>query len=90
MSKKDDLLKKLCRKPSPKNFTTRELDALMRLCDCEKFSGARGSGIGFVHNKTLKILQFDQPHPGNELYQYQIKKTIQFLKDIEEITNNNP
>ena len=57
MSKKDDLLKKLCRKPSPKNFTTRELDALMRLCDCEKFSGGRGSGIGFVHNKTLKILQ---------------------------------
>ena len=50
MSKKDDLLKKLCRKPSPKNFTTRELDALMRLCDCEKFSGGRGSGIGFVHN----------------------------------------
>ena len=89
MSKKDDLLKNYVENKS-ENFTTRELDALMRLCDCEKFSGGRGSGIGFVHNKTLKILQFDQPHPGNELYQYQIKKTIQFLKDIEEITNNNP
>lgn len=45
----------------------------------------QGSGIGFVHNETKRVLQFDQPHPGNELYGYQIKKTIQFLKDIGEI-----
>jgi hypothetical protein len=85
MPKKQELIEKLCRKPSPKNFTTRELKTLMQKCDCESFSGGRGSGIGFVHNATKKILQFDQPHPGNELYLYQIKKTIQFLKDIGEI-----
>lgn len=51
----------------------------------KKFQGGRGSGIGFVHSETKRILQFDEPHPGNELYDYQIKKTIQFLKDIGEI-----
>ena len=69
----------------PKNFTTRELDMLMGKCGCEKFSGGRGSGIGFVHLETKRILQFDEPHPEHELYAYQVKKTIQFLKDIDEI-----
>lgn len=85
MPKKKDLLDKLCRKPSPKNFTTRELDVLMSKCSCEKFSGGRGSGIGFVHTESKRVLQFDQPHPGNELYRYQINKTIQFLKEIGEL-----
>ena len=85
MPKKKDLIEKLCRKPSPKNFTTRELDLLMGKCNCEIFSGVRGSGIGFVLNETKRVLQFDQPHPGNELYRYQINKTIQFLKDIGEL-----
>ena len=85
MPKKTELLEKLCRKPCPKNFTTRELDLLMGKCGCEKFSGGRGSGIGFVHSETKRILQFDQPHPGNVLDRYQINKTIQFLKDIGEL-----
>lgn len=85
MAKKEDLLDKLCRKPHPNNFTIQELDSLMKKCNCDKFSGGRGSGIGFVHKETKRILQFDQPHPGKELYIYQIKKTIQFLKDIGEI-----
>lgn len=85
MPKKEDLIEKICRKPMPKNFTKRELDMLMRKCDCEKFSGGRGSGIGYVHGKTQRVLQFDEPHPGNELYDYQIKKTVKFLKDIGEI-----
>ena len=85
MPKKTDLIQKLCRKPIPKNFTTRDLDALMKKCNCTKFSGGRGSGIGYVHNETQRVLQFDEPHPGNELYTYQIKSVIRFLKDIEEI-----
>ena len=83
--KKEDLLKKLCRRPAPKNLTTKELNALLGKCGCLKFSGGRGSGIGYVHEATKRILQFDGPHPGNELYHYQIKKTIQFLKDIGEL-----
>lgn len=85
MPKKEDLIEKICRKPIPNNFTTRELDALMKKCNCEKFSGGRGSGIGYFHSKTERILQFDAPHPGNELYRYQIKMVVEFLKNIGEI-----
>ena len=84
MPKKKDLLEKLYRKPYPKNFTTRDLDALMNKCNCTKFQGGRGSGIGFVHNETKRVLQFDGPHPGNELYKYQIEKTKKFIEDIGE------
>ncbi len=84
MPNKDKLLKKLLNKPMPKNFTVRDLDKLMSLCDCEKFQGGRGSGVGYRHLKTNRIVQFDMPHPGDELYTYQIKKVITFLKEINE------
>ncbi len=85
MPKKSVLIEKLIRKPIPRNFTKQELDALMNKCNCDKFSGGRGSGIGYVHRETKRIVQFDEPHPGNELYPYQIKKVIQFLYDVGEI-----
>lgn len=85
MSKKENLLKKLIQKPKPTNFTTRELDTLMKNCGCKKFEGGRGSGIGYLHETTKRIIQFDGPHPGNELYRYQIKMVIQFLKEVGEI-----
>lgn len=69
----------------PKNFTKRELDALMNKCGCERFSGGRGSGIGYIHLKSKRIVQFDEPHPGNDLYTYQIKMVINFLKEVKEI-----
>lgn len=85
MPKKQDLLDKLCRKPIPKNFTKQELDILMKKSGCEKYSGGRCSSIAYLHMETKRILQFDEPHPGKELYIYQIKMTIQFLKDIGEL-----
>ena len=72
-------------KPAPTNFTVRELDDLMKKCNCEKFQGGRGSGIGYVHLPTKRIVQFDGPHPGKELYRYQIKDVIAFLKEVNEI-----
>lgn len=85
MASKDKLLSKLLRKPMPNNFTKQDLDSLMSKCNCLKFSGGRGSGIGYTHQKTNRILQFDEPHPGNELYRYQIKMVISFLTEIGEI-----
>lgn len=84
MQKKEELLEKLYRKQIPKNFSKRELDMLMSKCGCEKYQGGRGSGIIYRHLETNRILQFDEPHPGNDLYLYQIKKIRQFLKDIGE------
>ena len=85
MAKKEKLLGKLLSKPAPKNFTVRELDTLMKECGCSKFQGGRGSGIGYSHDATKRILQFDGPHPGNELYRYQINMVIKFLKEAGEI-----
>lgn len=85
MPKKEDLLKKLQKKPAPRNFTVRELDALMSKCRCIKYPGGRGSGIRYVHQETKRVLQFDSPHPGNELYRYQIKMVIEFLKEVKEM-----
>lgn len=85
MPKKSDLIEKLLRKPIPKNFTIRELDALMNKCNCEKGSGGRGSGVKYIHNESKRVLQFDQPHPGNELYKYQIEMVKEFLRNIKEI-----
>lgn len=84
MSKKEDLIKKLCSKPTPKNFTTKELDTLMKNCGCEKYSGGRGSSLKYVHNSG-RVLTFDGPHPGNELYTCMVKKVIKFLSDVREI-----
>ena len=85
MPKKEELLQKILSKPMPSNFTTRDLDALMKICGCSKFSGGRGSGIGYLHKPSSRILQFDGPHPGNELYRYQIKAVIKFLTEIGEV-----
>ncbi len=84
MPKKKELLEKLFRKPYPKNFTVRDLDALMNKCNCDKFQGGRGSSIGYIHIKTGRIVQFDGPHPGKELYKYQIDMIKKYINDIGE------
>lgn len=85
MPKKDTLIEKLLRKPMPRNFTVRELDLLMSKCGCIKRNGGRGSSIAYFHTTSNRILQFDGPHPGNELYTYQIKMVIAFLREVNEI-----
>ena len=85
MPDKQSLIRKLTAKPIPRNFTTRDLDALMGKCNCQKYAGGRGSGIGYRHEATNRALQFDAPHPGKELYIYQVKAVIQFLRTIGEI-----
>lgn len=85
MPKKDKLLDKLMQKQLPKNFTKKDLDALMSQCGCEKYSGGRGSAISYFHKKSGRILRFDGPHPGNELYPYHIRKVREFLAAIGEI-----
>lgn len=85
MPTKQTLVLKLTARPLPRNFTVRDLDALMGKCGCEKYQGGRGSGIGYRHIPTGRALQFDAPHPGKELYLYQVKAVIAFLTEIGEI-----
>ena len=84
MPKKKDLIEKLFREPSPKTFTKRELDILMKKCNCNKFQGGRGSSVGYCHKKTGRELQFDMPHPNNELFRDQVKKVKKFIEEIGE------
>ncbi len=85
MPTKKDLIQKLTARRIPRNYTVRDLDALMAKCDCVKYQGGRGSGIGYRHIPTGRAIQFDAPHPGKELYTYQVKAVIEFLKVIGEI-----
>lgn len=87
-NKKEDLIQKLTTKPTPRNFSMRELDFLMKRCGCLKKQGGRGSSVAYVHAETKRILQFDQPHPGTELYTYQVKMVIAFLQGIGQIDSS--
>ncbi len=89
MDKKAELLNKLSSKPHPRNFTVRELDQLMRMCGCIKFESRRGSGIGYLYPPTNQKVQFDRPHPGNELYLYHVKKVIRFLESVHVLEEDN-
>ena len=54
----------------------------MQQCGCKKFQGGRGSGICYYHEETNRSVQFDEPHPQNELYPYQVKRVIEFLENL--------
>ena len=86
MSKKEKLIDKLMQKRMPKNFTIAELDALMSQRGCTKHSGGRGSALMYIHTATKRKLTFDGPHPGNELYAYQVRLVRDFLGKIGEIS----
>ena len=88
MSSKEKLLQKLFQQRLPKNFTVQELTSLLSKCSCMREEGGRGSGLRFYHEKTGRILTFDGPHPGNELYPYQIRMVRKFLADIGEYTED--
>ena len=85
MPGKKALIEKLCRKPIAKNFTKQDLDSLMSKCCCEKRAGGRGSSIRYCHRSSNRILTFDEPHPERELYAYQVKLVIRFLREIGEM-----
>ena len=61
-----------------------DLSALMAQCAWRKGQGGRGSGIRFFHERSGRILAFDEPHPENELYPYQLKLVRRFLREIGE------
>ena len=80
MARLDKLLNRI--KACPKDYTVNELNTLMSRCGCTVGHGGRGSSLRFYHIETGQILTFDGPHPGNTLYPYQIRCTLDFLKRI--------
>ena len=90
MPPKEKLVEKLCRTPAPNNFTVNDLAALMAKCNCTQGKGGRGSGIRYFHGPTGRVLIFDAPHPGKDLYRYQVRKVIEFLSAVGEISEGEP
>ena len=84
MPDKKKLMAKLFSAKLPRNFSKQELVSLLNQCQCIQGHGGRGSGIRFLHEPTGRILAFDEPHPGNELYPYQVKMVRRFLEEIGE------
>lgn len=80
MSTEHKLLERIRQRPT--DFTVRELKSLMKQCGCIFSEGGRGSGLRFYHPDTGRILAFDQPHPEKALYRDQVKKVLQYLKEI--------
>ena len=84
MPTKDKLIRKLTSTPAPRGFTIKDYESLMLKCNCEKYQGGRGSGVGFRHKSGRKII-FDLPHPRKELSKRMIEKVIRFLEDTGEL-----
>lgn len=84
MPSKKKLLQKLFQKGIPKDFSLREMDQLLRKCHCIGSTGGRGSSIKYFHSKTGRVLQFDKPHPGSNLYNYHIRMLRRFIEEIDE------
>lgn len=85
MASKESLLRKISQKPTPRDFTMRELVHLMSLCNCLIVETSSGSGIKFIHEKTGKVLTIHRPHPGNTLYIDIVKRVVKFLHSIGEL-----
>lgn len=84
MSKKEKIIKRL--KSKPKDFTYDEAkNILNNLGFYENNKGkTSGSRIAFMNENKVKI-DLHKPHPGNILKEYQIKKLLNILKDLEVI-----
>ena len=85
MSNKEQLIRKLMNNPITKTFSVRDLDKLLSSCGCVKMIGGRGSAIKYKHLDSGKVLIFDKPHPGNNLYRYHIMLVRRILKTIREV-----
>jgi hypothetical protein len=82
VSKHEKALKRLLSRPS--DFEWSELASIMDSFGYAlKTSG--GSGRKFIHPETQATLFMHEPHPAKVLRAYQIKDTIQFLKQEKHI-----
>lgn len=86
MAQNDKLLAKLLQKPSPKDFTWKELQKLL---SSYGYSEKKGSGS---RRKFYKVdgdnaipINLHEPHPENIIKSFYIKQIIAVLKDNGDI-----
>lgn len=82
MSQREKLLARLLSEPN--DFTSAELETLMRQCGCEKNHRGKtsGSAIAYVHQESGRVFKAHSPHPAKVLKHYQVTEVIEFLRGI--------
>ena len=82
MGKLDNLLQKLCSKPTPANFRYSELRKVMSYFGyIESNKGATsGSRVIFYHPKPKAVFLLHKPHPGDEMVKASVEQVVNFLR----------
>ncbi len=82
MGKLDNLLQKLCSKPTPANFRYSELRKVMSYFGyIESNKGATsGSRVKFYHPETKAAILLHKPHPGDEMVKASVEQVVNFLR----------
>lgn len=81
MSKIDKIIKKLQKRPAPKDFKWEELLKVLTHFDFRVIVRGKtgGSRRKFVNRKGV-IISLHEPHPSNELKTYQIDQVVEILQ----------
>lgn len=83
MGRIDTILKRLCAKPTPADFTFSELRRVMsHFGYIESNKGATsGSRVKFYHPITKAVILLHKPHPGDEMSKAAVDSVTQFLRE---------
>ena len=78
MSKKDELLERLLKKP--KDFTFDEMNSLLSYFGYELKQGGTGSGVKFIKYGSNDAINFHKPHTSGVLKSYVLDQVIEKLR----------
>ncbi len=84
MSQIEKIIKKLQKKPTPKDFSWDELIKVLKHFDFKVISSGKtgGSRRKFINSNKI-IISLHEPHPHNELKKYQIDQILDILREEE-------
>ncbi len=87
MGKIDNLIKKLCTKPTPADFRYSELCSVMAHFGyvLSNKGATSGSRVKFYHPETKAVIMLHKPHPGDEMVKASVREVVEFLKEHEHI-----
>lgn len=83
MSKIDNLVKKICQKPTPADFRYSDVKKILESFGyIESNKGATsGSRVKFFHPITKAAILLHKPHPGDQMVKAAVEMVVRFLKE---------
>lgn len=82
MSKVENLIAKLCAKPTPADFCYSDVKKILNSFGyVESNKGATsGSRVKFYHPETKAAILLHKPHPGDQMVRASVRSVVEFLK----------